>query len=162
MPLLRLFLDICLLRKGPQDVPVSPFLFRLVLGIYLAIGVLLLAPDTGWLSAVEQTTLEAALNLGLVAALLFTAKRLNRFQQTATALLGTDALISAAGLSLLQLLEQTGVGAIVWMGFLGWHIAIIAHILRLALNRSMAIGFAISGLYTVALFWVMYSLFPPP
>lgn len=163
MPLLQLFLDICLYRKGPQDVPASGFLLRLVLAVYLALGTLLLVPDAGWLQAALQTAVEVVMNLALVAVLLFTVGRLSRYQQTATALLATDALISAVGLPPLQLLAGSGAGAVaalLWLALVGWHIAIIAHIVRHALTQPLGVGFAVAVLYTLVSFQTIAFLFP--
>lgn len=163
MPLLQLFLEICLFRKGPQDVPTSGFLLRLVLAVYLILGMLLLAPDAGWVQAALQTAVEIVMNLVLVAVLLSTANRLSRYQQTATALLATDALISALGLPPLQLLAGSGAGplaALLWMALVAWHVAVMAHIVRHALSQPLGVSFAVAVLYTVVSFQLMAFLFP--
>lgn len=163
MPLLKLFLDICLYRKGPQDLPASGFLFRLVLAAYWAIGTLLLAPDTGWLAAAMQTATEAAMSLAVVAALLYTVNRPQRFLQMATAWLGTDALVSLLGIPPLQLLAGAGIGPIagfMWLLLVGWHVAIMAHIVRHALSQTLPVGFVVAVLYTVVSFQAMAFLFP--
>lgn len=163
MPLLKLFLDICLYRKGPQDLPASGFLFRLVLVIYLALGTLLLAPDTGWLQAALQTAAETAMGLAVVAVLLYTVNRPKRFLQMATAWLGADALISALGIPPLQLLASAGAGqllGILWIALVGWHVAIMAHIVRHALSQPLPIGFVVAVLYTVVSFQLITFLFP--
>lgn len=163
MPLLKLFLDICLYRKGPQDLPASGFLFRLVLAVYLALGTLLLAPDTGWLQAALQTATEMAMGLAVVAALLYTINRPTRFLSVATAWLGTDALISALCVPPLQLLAGAGAGqllGVLWMALIGWHVAIVAHIVRHALSQPLPIGFVVAILYTVVSFQLMRFLFP--
>lgn len=165
MPLLKLFLDICLYRKGPQDLPASGFLFRLVLAVYLALGTLLLAPDVGWPQALLQTATETVMSLTVVAALLYTVNRPQRFLQMAIAWLGTDALISALGIPPLQLLASFGAGellGILWLGLVGWHVAIMAHIVRHALSHPLPIGFVVAILYTVASFQLMAFLFPTP
>lgn len=163
MPLLKLFLDICLYRKGPQDLPASVFLFRLVLLAYLLLGMLLLAPDTGAPLAFVQTVTEAIMGLAVVAALLYTVNRPQRFLQMATAWLGTDAIISAVGLPLLRILASLGAGPLVgfsWLALVAWHVAIMAHITRHALSQPLAVGFVVAVLYTVVSFQAMAFLFP--
>lgn len=163
MLLLHLFLDICLFRKGPQDVPDSRFLLGLVLAFYLGVGTLLLTPETGLAQALWQTGLEEIMDLALVAGLLATVGRLGRYRQTATALLATDALISALAMPPLQMLAGAGgkpLAAMLWLALLIWHIAIMAHILRHALSQPLGISVAVAVLYTTVLFQVMAFLFP--
>ena len=57
MPIFRLFLAVCLFRKGPQDVPASGLLLGLLIGLNLLVSFLLvlgaiwpdLQPVTPWL-----------------------------------------------------------------------------------------------------------------
>lgn len=163
MPLLKLFLDICLYRKGPQDLPASGFLLRLTLAAYWVVGTLLQAPDSGWLPAMLQTAAELAMSLAVVAVLLYTVGRPQRFLQTATAWLGTDALVSLLGIPPLQLIADIGAGpiaALLWLLLVGWHIAVMAHIVRHALSQSLPVGFVVAVLYTVVSFQALAFLFP--
>lgn len=163
MPLLKLLLDICLYRKGPQDLPASGFLLRLTLAVYWVVGTLLQAPDTGWLPAMLQTATELLMSLAVVAVLLYTVGRPQRFLQTATAWLGSDALVSLLGIPPLQLIADIGAGPIaglLWLLLVGWHIAVMAHIVRHALSQSLPVGFVVAVLYTVVSFQVLAFLFP--
>jgi hypothetical protein len=164
MPLLKLLLDICLYRKGPQDLPASGFLLRLTLAAYWVVGTLLQAPDGGgWLPAMLQTAAELVMSLAVVAVLLYTVGRPQRFLQTATAWLGTDALVSLLGIPPLQLIADIGAGPIaglLWLLLVGWHIAVMAHIMHHALSQSLPVGFVVAVLYTIASFQVLAFLFP--
>ena len=55
--LFNLFLDICLFRRGPQDVPASPLLFGLAMLVYLIVGVVLLSLEGPLFQAVLQVFL---------------------------------------------------------------------------------------------------------
>ena len=91
---LRIFLDIVLWRRGPQDLPVSGLLLALTAAAYVAVSVAQLAllgesPAT-WLFFVLVDPLLLAAWTWLV---LRIYGRTERFPQTATAVFGTSALL---------------------------------------------------------------------
>ena len=164
MPFLRLFLDICLFRKGPEDVPASLFLLGLTLLGYALVGLFLLSFQTGFGAALPQVLAEGVLNLVFVRFLVWIANKPHRFLQAAIALMGTDALISFLALPLL--LAQ-GVEALARMTHLPllvmtiWHIAVSGMIFGRAVSKSLPIGIAVALLYTVLSVQLMAWLFPP-
>lgn len=97
--LIRLFIEVALHRKGPQDVPASGIVFVLALTAYLAIGAAVLLPSAaGPKALLGQLALDVALLLLVFGGLLAGTGRVGRLRQTLTALLGTGALLSAAAL----------------------------------------------------------------
>jgi hypothetical protein len=94
MELLRLYAQIALLRRGPQDVPASPLLLALTVAGFFAVncvvGLLLPSGAGNWL----QLAVEIAFLLAWYAALLSALKRSERFLQTATALFGYQLALS--------------------------------------------------------------------
>ena len=164
MPLIKLFVDICLFKKGPQDVPVSPLLLILSLLAYLLVGVFLLGLETSWSEGVLQALVEAVMLFGFLWITLKTAGLMSRLLQTATAMLATDALISSLAVPLLTWMvtspEAKGVYLFLLLLML-WHMAVVAHILRHALSRTWAIGVGLAIVYVVASYQVMLLLFAP-
>lgn len=162
MQFLVLFVDICLFKKGPQDVPASRFLLVLALIAYAVVGELLLGVEADWWVASQQVVVEAALLLGYTAAVLYFTGRSARYLQTATALLATDAVISTPGaLVLYWWLAHPAVRAfqMVLFALMIWHIAVVGHILRHALSRPLSNGILLSILYVVLSYQVMNALF---
>lgn len=162
---LVLFVDICLFKKGPQDVPASRFLMVLALIAYAIVGELLLSVEADWWVAGQQVVVEAALLLGYTAAVLYFVGRGSRFLQTATALLATDAIISTPGALVLHWwLANPAVRAfqMVLFALMIWHIAVVGHILRHALSRPLSNGFVLAVLYVVLSYQVMNALFTTP
>lgn len=160
----KLFVDICFFKKGPQDIPASSFLFRLVLLAYFLIGVSLLMLQATWLDAVIQALAEAGVTLGFIWLTLLVSHKAARFQQTATAMLGTDALISIGALPLLVWLEagssiQFPYPYILLLGLMLWHLAIVSHILRHALSKPLSLGVGVAILYVLVSYQVMSALF---
>jgi hypothetical protein len=94
--LLRLFTQIALLRRGPQDLPASVLLLVLTIAAYLLINFLincLPLPTTAAADAAEsqfpaQLFLYALFTFGWYAALLKLARRSERTLQTSTAVFG--------------------------------------------------------------------------
>jgi len=164
MSLVRLFLEICLYQKGPQDVPASAALFYLMVLAYFAIGAVVLGMQTGWLIGIAQAVVELMLVLGFIWGLLALSRKPARFQQTATALLGSDTLISVAALPLLLSVKaapQTAFPYVLLMGLMIWSMAVTGHILRHALSKPLSLGIGLAVLYFLATYQIMAYWFPP-
>lgn len=168
--LIRLFVEVALHRRGPQDVPASGTVFALVLFAYLAIGAAVLWPSaTGVEALLGQLALDVALLLLVFGGLLAGTGRAGRLRQTLTALLGTGALLSAAALPFVWLAARAlGNGAPVpgmelpavvsttalFMLLLA-SLLVTGHILRHAMDWSYAAGVLAAVLYfalSVAMF----------
>lgn len=164
MPLLRLFIDICLLRATPQQLPAAPVLRTLALAAYVASGLLVLSPGEGLPRAVGMVAVDTLAMLGLLAAALRWRGHPARFDQAASALLGTGALL---GLLLLPVLLLGGVGEEgakvvfpLWFGLFLWGMVVTAHILRHALELPLAGGMFAALVYFVASLLLIDLLFP--
>lgn len=155
-PLVRLMIDLCLLRRGPQDLPYSPLLTRNLVLLGLACDVVYAAA-----LEVHNATLRVALGLvlalGLPWLMLAWRTRVERYAQTLGALVGTGVLFSAlflplalwarhyapeAGAETLSR-EQIAAGWMV-LGLLGWKLAINGNILRQALDLPRIAGLALA------------------
>ena len=153
--------DICLLRRGPQDLPYSVPLLVMVaiafvvlrLGLAIATGVslgMMLAGALLWL----------LYTLGTLNLILSLRGLRNRFVQAATALLGCTLAFDVLSAPLALLLgdlpkvptELTGVQSAVILisAPLGiWNIVVVAHVFR----TSFGIPFLSAGLF--ALLWIV-------
>ncbi len=165
MPLIKLFLDICLFRKGPQDTPASTMLLKWTLGAYFLVGFVLLGLETRWVEAVLQILLEGVMLLGFVWVSLKAAGKMNRFVQTTIAMLGTDALISSFAVPLIAVAmayPQTAIITLLLLMLMLWHLGVVAHILRHALSQTLAIGLGLAIVYVVFTYQIMILLFGGP
>ncbi len=157
-----MFYELAIFKKGPQDVPASQWLLRLLVPVYIAINFLIVKLGADWSTALLQATVEAVLVLGFAFALLTFAGKRKRFRQTASALLGTDALISLFALPAIASL----IGAGTLLAFLAvvclmlWHWLVTGHILRHALAQPFIFALGIAFLYILASYQVMAFLFP--
>ncbi|MDE1887101.1 MAG: hypothetical protein KGI32_03065 [Gammaproteobacteria bacterium] len=158
---------ICLLRQGPQMFPRSWMLFVILLLLYMAADVaLFVAQGLRGRVLLPELLLDTALLLAFFALVLAIWQKLERFNQTLSALLGTGTIIMlvAVPLTLLATLlpASTGTqaaGVLLWV-VLAWNVLVTGHILRHALNTWLTLGIVIAGTYVV-LNLVMFSvLFP--
>ena len=164
MPLIKLFIDICLFKRGPQDVPASHILMGLAVVVYLIVGISLLGLEGLRAEAMLQALVELAILLGFVWANLKFMGLPNRFLQTSIAMLGSDALISSLAIPLVgwMALSEGAKGAYLLLLLLMlWHLGVVAHILRHALSRPVSVGIGLAIVYVVASYQLMLLLFPP-
>lgn len=144
--LFDLFLDICLFRKGPQDVPASTVLLKICLLTYALSGFMVLLLSTSTSVAILQILLDLLLLIGLLHLALLLRRHLLRFEQTLIALTGAGTLAGLLALPLTFWIVQQGTdGDIILPSFLMlvlmfWSISIMAHILRHALDIPIWAG----------------------
>jgi putative effector of murein hydrolase LrgA (UPF0299 family) len=164
MPLLRLFVDICMLRAAPQDLPASPLLLRLALFGYLFAGLLALVPNEGPVRATGMVAVDLAVMLVLLFAVLQWRGHPARFNQAACALLGTGALLGLLLLPVLLLAHAgealAGLAFPLWLALFVWGLTVTGHILRHALDLTLAGGVLGAVLYFAASLALIQGLFP--
>ena len=160
--LLKLFFEICLFKKGPQDIPASNVLLRLLIPIYASVSFLMLILNSDGLNAAMQVLVEVMLILGSTWIILFIASKTARYQQTASALMATDALISFFALPAMATLvgQGTGLAFIAIILLMIWHWAISGHIFSKALEQPFTFGLGVAFLYILVSYQVMALLFP--
>lgn len=145
--LFDLIVDICLLRKGPQDVPASPALLGLSLAAYGLSGLLALLvsmpPSTALFQALADLVLLAGFTYGILTVMNYGA----RFAQTLTALAGAYTLLNLIALPLIFWLERAStetaapvLPSLLLLALMGWSIAVMAHVLQQALSTSRPMG----------------------
>lgn len=165
--LLTVFLNICLLRAGPQDVPAAGVVLLLAAGSYVGVDILVALTSYTF----GQALLWSALDTLLLAAIAQLGLRWRghprRFQQTFSALTGSGALLSLVGwpfmLMLLRLPEgdaDSALPSLLIVLLMFWSIAVIAHILRHALSSSYAVGVLLALLYAIVSWNLGAFLFP--
>lgn len=144
---LKTYLDLCLLRARPQDLPGSSGLTLAALtayGLMDVVGVLdIIAPVSAvTAAAVDTLMLVAATHLAL------RWRRFeNRFTQTLAALAGCGALLSLAAWAIAGLAGRSISPDWIWAPFLVWYTVVFGHVLRHALSVPVAAGIAASFLY---------------
>ena len=149
--LIRLFTQIAVLRRGPQDVPASALLLAATVAIYFTINLIVnaLLPqlDGPWL---PRLLLDIAFTLAWYYLLLRILRRPERSLQTTTAVFGFQAVLSPVLVASEWLALRYQHDAIWQVPFslialvlLVWLIAANAHVVKAALEWSSAASVAL-------------------
>ena len=160
----KFFFDMCLLKKKPQDLPISTFLLQFLILCNIAINFVINIATTTIPVALLLSLLAVTLVWGFTSLLLWTLNFSGRSKQTLIAIFGTDLVIAVPAIVLrywLHWLEtnnlQSDLAIILWILVFIWNLVVTAHILRHALDKPFGIGILASMAYTVVVFNVMYS-----
>lgn len=156
MEVIRRLVGICLFHIGPQDLPASWNLLILAVAVDVALGY----PAAAAYSPSDHPGIQILLSTAITVAFLYgTVSAIGqgrRFVQTATAVFGTDAIITLLALPIALTMAPeprtaltTGDLGLLAMGI--WNIAILGHILRHALSVTMGIGVLVALGYTLVL-----------
>ena len=152
-PLIKVFVDICLLRAAPQRLPASRFLLGLVLLMHWSLGVAFAVLSVPLAESLLTSMIGTLLLLAVVYGLLTAHHVPQRLYQTATALAGSEVLLGVLALPLsLWIVYAQGdrtVPALLSLVLIGWGIVVAAHILRHALNVGQLLAFVFAFSYTV-------------
>lgn len=162
--LLLAFFDICRLVKRPQDIPESRNLLALSAVVYALLSILLASFSQPLESAILVSIIELFLIMIFTLAILQAGGKSTRWVQTITALVGTGIIISIIafpvymmiGVDELNEFELTAIqniGLLLLAALSCWNIAIMAHILRHALEINFAIALFLAIIYV----WITFS-----
>jgi hypothetical protein len=171
--LLRQFIEVCLLRRGPQDLPYSP-------PATLALVAALLAVQLGFAShqglplaaLVARVAVTLILLLGVTRALLASRRLENRGTQTVLALAGTGLIFSLAMMPMALALQphlenkepppEVMVYALAALALFVWKLVVEAAIWRQALNITTAPAYALTLGLVLAEAVLLFLLAPAP
>ena len=164
---IRLYTQIALLRRGPQDLPASGLLLALTVAGYLAINFvvsILLPPDARWREALVVGTL---FTLVWYVLLLQLVGRPERTLQTTTAVFGLQAVLTPLAVGLEWLMRRFGEDS-TWqvpitcagLLLLVWLIAANSHVVKAALEWSATSSVALVILQTLAGWLLQLAMLP--
>jgi len=167
--LIYFFVELCLLRKGPQELPASSALLGLALGADLAVGVVIgLAAGVSAGIGLTRGAVEIALMLMLLYLALHFTRRLPRFTQTATALLGAGALIGLAAALPVAMLPAgeaeppSALAVLLFLGLIAWSVLVAGHILRHTFGLTLGQGAVIALAFDLLAYNLTGALFSVP
>jgi len=159
--LVTYFVNLCLLRATPQQLPDSGALFGVVLVFNALVGTLLMSTTAlGFGGGLAESLFELLLMLGALHIALKMYGHPGRFSQSATAIMGSGALMSLLALPLLSGGAPLDDGAILLLlGLMVWSVVIMGHILRHTFDLTKGQGVVVAALYFFASYHVTTSLF---
>lgn len=160
------FLDICLLRSGPQDLPASLFLLRVVVVLSVIVGVFLNLQT----EELSQSLMIALFNVVWLTAFVYIGLQLSgklaRFRQSLIALMGTNVILGLLIMPFMYSLvaadlnsEPAPITFQIFLLLLIWDITVFAHIVRDSLNIRFGYGFMISFAYLFLSWMVIEMIF---
>ena len=143
--LVRLFVQIALMRRGPQDLPVSAALLAVTAAAFVIINSLVslaLPPIPGpWFG---HLVVEGAFTFVWYAVLLKILHRPERFLQTTTAVFGFQAVLAPLWIAAVWLVQQTAdddtwrlPSSLLGLAIVVWRVAANARVLKAALEWGM-------------------------
>jgi hypothetical protein len=157
MKLLSRFIEICLFKAGPQDLPASHWLMKTAVLSYFIVSVLVNRIEYNWEMSLLTSLTDMLMMIFVTILLLKFRKLLNRYQQTITAMAATGSLIGIVGMPLLfsskGLTEQSefiGLVMMLLVMVLLWSMMVTAHIFRNALQVKPVTAVMITVAYTIA------------
>jgi len=161
------WLQQCLLRRAPQDDPLSYSALQWAIVAYVLMDLLQARASSDWPVSMGMTLLDTLVMLLFAWAVLLLMKKSARLVQTLTALAGTGTVLGMLGLPLILQATRTqaedgpaGILVLGWLLMLVWGIAVQAHIFRHALSTRYGTGLLVAGLHTVLIVSLVEALFP--
>lgn len=163
-PVVEIFRNILLLRRGPQDLPYSTQLLGIVAAICVAVQLpIAWMRDIGAGTVLISAALWLAFSLGLLRLLLVLRDKSSRFVQSATAFLGCNAAFNVIGIPIALLVgtppqtpeQMTGaqvLAGLISLPLLIWKVAVDAHVFRHSLDISFGGGVAVALMWILAAF----------
>jgi cytochrome b len=161
------WLQQCLLRRAPQDDPLSYSALQWSIVAYVLMDLWQARASSDWPATLGMTLLDTLVMVLFAWTLLLLMKKSARLVQTLTALAGTGTVLGVVGLPLILQAARTqtedgpaGMLVLAWLLMLVWSIAVQAHIFRHALSTGYGTGLLLAGLHTVLIVTLVETLFP--
>jgi hypothetical protein len=163
-PVLSIFRDILLLRRGPQDLPYATSLLTITALLCIAVQLpLAVLRDMALATVLVAGIVWLLFTLGLLRLLLILRDRGNRFVQAATAFLGCNMAFNLVAIPIALLVgtppdnpeQLTGaqiLAGLISLPLLVWKVAVDAHVFRNSLDISYGGGLAIALMWILAAF----------
>lgn len=165
--LIIFFVELCALRRAPQDLPASPVLLALVVVANLITGMLVgLVAGLSMGLSLMQTAIEIVLTLLALDLALRVTRHAGRLLQAGTALLGAGVVLGLVALVPLSL-KPTGsqetdlaaLGALLLLALLVWNVVVIGHVLRHTFGITLGQGALIGMAFQFGTLLLLSSLF---
>jgi len=162
---LKHYLFMCLLLSSPARLPYSPYPILLTGLVYFLLGLLLVDGQRSYALVCVQILLELGM-LGLISYLMLRWKgSLGRLQQTFSALLGINVVITAATIPIYRLVAANGAtesNLLVYatLLILLWNLAVLSLIFKRAFEISTQLSAMLSFSYFIVYQIIVFGLYP--
>lgn len=150
------YIEICLFKASPADVPSSHWLMKITLLFYFIVGVVISRIDQNWDISLFTSLTDTLAMIVAVLLLLHFRGYTARFQQTVTAMAGTGACIGCIGIPIVYFFSQVkeneqlgSIALLLMVAVMIWSLMVTAHIFRNALEIKPSSAVMITIAYTV-------------
>lgn len=159
------FINICLFKAGPADVPSSHWLLKLTLLVYFILGVIVSRLDSAWDVSLFASLADVLVMMVFVWLILSFRDLQKRYKQTLTAMAGAGSCIGIVGIPIVMLFNQvseqerlSNYTMLLMIAVMFWSLMVTAHIFRFALEIKpgiaamlLTLAYTILSLIVVAL-----------
>lgn len=162
----RVFLDVALGRRGPQDIPGAHTLFVFSYSAYVAITVALTAIAEPWYAALKAALVDALVFPAFTVLLLWLRSFPGRWLQTLTAMAGVGTMMTALAIGPFMVIDAmpgtplAGIASVVVLALFAWNVLALGHILRHALSVPFPAGVLAAMAYVAVTTAVVGYLVP--
>ncbi len=150
------FIDLCLFKADPSDLPASQALLRITLFVYLILGIVVNLLDSDLNTSLFVSLADVLLLMLAVGILLKFRGYQARYIQTLTALAGTGVCIALIGLPIIWWFYQiepeqqaTSYAMLLMVALMFWSLMVMAHIFRKSLDIKAGAAALLTIAYTV-------------
>lgn len=157
MILIQHFLNICLLRASPADIPTSTWLLNVSLLAYFIVGAVVSSIDYGLTIGLMSSLADTVVMMLACWILLKIRSMPARYMQTLTAMAGTGSILGIVAYPVLWMYQQVGeqgqLSSLVLLAVLVlvfWSVMVTAHIFRQALEIKAGTAAVITVAYSLA------------
>lgn len=164
--LIKSYYELLMMRLPPQAFPLSRTLLVIALTAFAIVSVLnhfLLTGELGYsMARAGLSVLNLSVGAGLI---LLVARRMVRWPQTLTALLGGSALLGAMLLPVVMVYVLGIQNVFISLSILAfniWELVFFGHVYRNALDTGMGTGIAVALIYLIASLYIKGALLPFP
>jgi len=157
--MIQRYIDLCLFKASPADMPASANLLKLTLLVYFSVGVAICLMDMGWTMSLFSSFSDMIFMIFMIIAvgLLLQIHGLQiRFQQTLMALSGAGICLGLVSLpvviwfnSIAEAEQASSYAMLFMIIIMFWGLMITSHIFRYALDISVGSATVITVIYTV-------------
>ena len=165
--LLKAYMHLCLLNKGPESIPYSIILLRIVLVLYFITGVLSSLASSSLGQSMAMMCVDIFVLMAFCWICLQIFNKPSRFNQMMTAILGTGSLFQLLAWPLMFYFELAQAKQVIVpeLGFLllmliSWNLAVYAHIFRKSFAIRLYAAFFITLAYAIISITLRQLLFP--
>jgi hypothetical protein len=150
------FVEICLFKAGPEDVPSSHWLLKITLLIYFMVGVAISRIDAAWDISLFTSLTDMLVMIVVTGLLLQFRGFKSRFQQTITAMAGAGSCLGIVGIPVVLLFNQvseqerlSSYAMLLMIALMFWSLMVTAHIFRRSLDIKPGIAAVLTIAYTI-------------